>query len=415
MEMCSEYGGWGGRSFVDRLNDGWDQFCSSADVHYGGITGTGAVGAQVQKSSPSPSASPSPTPASSPASTSLHPNPPPPSGGGSAPSILSIFGINIAKLGLSGTLGQIAQSLQNLTFPTLGETLPFWIIAVPRLPAELAEALGPSDGTVRVASSRLDQAPFGQADFWAEFEGRHSGDWNVEQVGVNSTFATELARQYLAEGRLAKGGQVSAATLARVDSPGHASWLALETHVQGAPLVTAQVVEEVLDASGNPVGGAQGYACPVDVGDHAAMLSIPAGGGTRRYRVVLYDATGAVFTKDGIVLGLTDGALEAAISTDVSSAVAVPVALGTSVSVTATSNAPANDPTLEYSWKLDGSDWSAYAAPASFDTPALAPGEHRLLVRSKHAHNAAGVTVEDARGVEVGLDVDATGALTLRR
>src|SRR5581483_3558038 len=73
MEMCSEYKGWGGRSYVDRLHDGWDNFCTGADVQYGGISGTGAFGAQVQRSgsgssaaSPSPKPSPSPSPTSSP-------------------------------------------------------------------------------------------------------------------------------------------------------------------------------------------------------------------------------------------------------------------------------------------------------------------------------------------------------------
>lgn len=386
MEMCYEYNGWGNDSFVNRLNDGWDTFCTQMDVHYGGITGLGAQGKQVD---PNGHALPQPVPGS----------------------ILSIFGVNLNNLGLGGSFGSVAQGLQNLTVTNLGQTFPLWAIAVPQLFSELPEALGPGDGTVRFESSRMDKAPFLGAEFWAQYEGRHSGDWNVEQVGVNSSFATELAREYLAYGSVPKGGIFLSADLRVVDSNGHASWLALETNVQQGALVTAQVVEEQLDASGNPVGGAAGYSVPVPAGDHTSMLAVPAGSANRRYRVVVYDAAGAVYTKDQIALTLKSGTLETAPATSVDTA----TGLNGVVHVTASSNAPAGDPSLKFSYRLDGGAWSAWTSSPTFDTPALAAGEHRLQVRSENAHNAAATLVEDLRGAEVGLVVDSLGNATVRR
>lgn len=370
-EMCYEYPDWSGQSFVDRLNGGWDAYCSSADVHYGGVSSIGPHGYQA------------------------NPN------GGHQVSTTVVAGVQ--------------QALQSFGHGSVGDLTPFWLIAAPNVLSESVEALGPGDQVVRLASSRLDRAPFARADFWGPFECRHDGVWDPEQSMVSCTMTVEIARQYF-EGTLSTAATVSSASLVLEDSPGHASWLALETSAQGGDLAGAQIVEEVLDANGNPVGGATGYGVVVHEGDQRAFVPIPAGGGDRRYRLVVYGPDGPLLPPSDVTLHLTDGALDAAPTTSFVAATPTPTRSGSaSVQASFGSNAAPGDATLAFSFRLDGGAWTAWSASATFDTGTLGPGEHRLEARARHSTNGAGVLTEDSRGTAVGLFLDASGNLTVRR
>jgi pimeloyl-ACP methyl ester carboxylesterase len=378
-EMCYPYQGWQGFSYIDRLNNGWDAFCTQEDVRYGGVTSTGAFGPQVAP--PAPPAPPAPVVIS-----------------GQSPGSL---------------LGSVLAALGQLVPQTIPDALPFISILLPNAIPEVDEALGPSDGTVRVESSRMDRAPFGQASVFAFFEARHSGDWNPEQAVHVSSFTAELARQFLELPALPAQGLLTSAAARLVDAPGRASWIAVETAVTGGPLATAQLIEEKLDANGNVIGGATGYGFPVPAGDQRVFVPVAAGGGDRTYHLVVYGPGGPVATKD-LAFHLTDGALDVAPATSFATATTTRLAQGPVVHATFASNVPSSEPSLGFAFRIDGGDWSAWAPSASVDTPPLGPGEHRVEARSRHAKNGASLLAEDPRGVVVGIAVDANGSLTLR-
>jgi pimeloyl-ACP methyl ester carboxylesterase len=420
-EMCSEYKPYNGQAFVDVLNDNWDGFCSSNGVQYAGFSASGAVGTQIDPTDPTDSSDP------------------------------SILGMKV-----TGAYGDILSAVEQIRTSDIPDIKPFVDIwggftydkvlgpigyPEPNLVNEIEVAFGPGDGTVRLASSRLDQAPFGQTVSWGTFEGRHGGDdWDPEQCSENSTFATELAREFCFCGNVQKGGHVDRCQLEKYDSPGKATFLALETTVSGAPLVSAQIVEQTLDATGKIDAKltTASYACPLPLGTQRAFIQIPAGGGQRTYRVVLYGPNGAVSTQDNIVMQLTDGVLEAPPKTtfgsdpagkplsiglvNALSGVANPNSTtnpaaptkGVVVHVTASSNTASTDPTLRFSFRLDDGDWTPYATQASYDTPPLAPGEHRVEARSRHGNNGAKVVCDDAYGDAIGILVDSKDGFTIR-
>jgi pimeloyl-ACP methyl ester carboxylesterase len=368
-EMCYEYPVWQGQSMIEQLNDGWDTFCAANDVHYGGMSAVGAYGKQVD-----------------------------PAGSTTVTTIATVV-VNIVTAVISSN--------------TIADLDPFYKTFKTKILPEAAEALGPGDGVVRLASSRLDQAPFARTDFWLEFQGRHEGTWNTEQAIYSSTVTSELARQYLQEGVVTHAVPVTDFHVLAMNAPGHATWIALETDV-GADTAGAQLVEVVLDAKGNPVGGATGYGCPVAQGKQRTFFQVPAGAGVRHYHAVLYGAGGVVATED-VNLTLVNGALDEPPATDFVSATTTLQGGWPAVHATFGSNVSPSEPTLAFSYRLDNGPWTPYSQSSSFDTPTLGPGEHRLVARAQHAANGAGFLCQDARGVAIGLLVSATGGVTVRR
>src|SRR5207302_1438938 len=91
--------------------------------------------------------------------------PPPPGAPPPTPSPPGPFGIN-----LSGPFQDVWNAILGVNLVTFPDAIPYWMVIVPDLLPELTDALGPSDGTVRVAISRMDQAPFLGHDFYATFE-----------------------------------------------------------------------------------------------------------------------------------------------------------------------------------------------------------------------------------------------------
>ncbi len=363
-EMCYEYPGWQNKSLIDYLNDDWDGFCTQYGVSYGGISGTGAYGPQ--------------------------------DGPPGTTTVLTITGT---------ILQNVIQALWNKQ--TIFDLEPFYLIFWPNLIVpESVAALGAGDHVVTLASSRLDQAPFGQAVFWSPVEARHDGNWNPEQSIHGSTFTSELAREFIWEGNVPAVASLASYSLTVVDAPNTASWIALETSATG--VTAAQLVEEVLDSSGNVVGGAQGYGAPIHDGFQRAFFSVPAGGGSRHYHLVLEAPDGPVATDD-VTVTLTNGALEVApITTFVSATTS-----GTAVQATFASNT--TDPSLVFTFRLDAGAWTPFGASPTFDTPPLPPGEHRLEARCRDAANAAGLLADDARGCAIGILVDSSGNVTIRR
>lgn len=423
-EMCYEYKAWGGKAYVDQLNDGWDGFCSSNGVQYAGISASGPLGKQVDPGDPTNASDP------------------------------SILGFKV-----TGAYGSIVKAIEGIRLSNIPLIDPFvdvwsswdyhkvWGVVgypEPHLISEIHEAFGPGDGTVRLASSRMDEDPFHQAQTWALFEGRHGDPWNPEQSANNSTFATELARELCFVGHVDKGGSVDRWQLRKIDAPGKASFLALETSISGASLVAAQVVEQRIGADGKVDASAAtvSFGCPLPVGAQRAFIPIAPGGGKRSYHVVLYGPAGAVVeTKDDLVLDLADGAVEEAPTTSLddpsagpggavsvglvgalSGLGAVPASVSTPASaqpgarvhVLATSNTASSDPTLRFSFRLDDGSWTPFTTTATYDSPALAPGEHRLEARARHANNVAQVACDDAQGTAIGILVDGQGKLTIR-
>jgi pimeloyl-ACP methyl ester carboxylesterase len=391
-EMCYELGAWQGHSWIYWLNQDWDGFCTANGVRYAGITGTGAFGPQVQSSQAATAGT-----AGSAAVASSTPT-------GSAPSVAP-------PPPAAGPLASFQSLLKQLTPVTYADAAAYIAIVLPNLANEAQISLGPSDGTVLVSSSCMDLAPFLGRDFYATFEGRHSQDWNVEQTTNGSTFTAELARQYLLEPSLPSPGTLQAASLALVDAPGKASWVELTTSVAGGPLVSAQVVEERLDAQGNVVGGATGYGVPVVEGEEHVLLAVPSGGGTRRYHLVVYGTHGPEASLDE-TFSLTSGSLEVAPVTTCLATAVTPGPQGPIVAATFGSNAVA--PALAFSFRFDEGPWTSWAWSPVFTTPPLAPGEHRLDARSQHGDNAAGIVTDDTRGVSLGIYVDPSGRVTIR-
>jgi len=198
--------------------------------------------------------------------------------------------------------------------------------------------------------------------------------------------------------------------------------------------VSAQIVEQTVSSTGVVNSASFGYACPLPLGAQRAFISIPAGGGTRRYRLVLYGAEGSVQVQDGLVFNLQDGQLENGPTTSLTAepksegivkalgqiesgtsdaSATTPVASAT-VHVTASSNTAASDPTLRFSFRLDDGAWSPYTTKATYDSPTLAPGEHRLEARARHANNAAHIVCDDAYGTAIGILVGNDGKVTIR-
>jgi hypothetical protein len=173
--------------------------------------------------------------------------------------------------------------------------------------------------------------------------------------------------------------------------------------------LAVQVIEERLDPSG-AVSGTRGHGAPLRPGDQRLGFFVPAGGGTRRYRVVVYGATGPLAVQDGIIVRAVDGALEAApLATIAATPLAPATPGGPPVVRLALADAATGHPSLRFRVRLDDGPW--VPSGSAFDTPPLAPGLHRVEVVAISAANDAHVEVEQGLPSAVGLVVDAGGAV----
>jgi pimeloyl-ACP methyl ester carboxylesterase len=360
VELCYEARIYGGKSFVEQLNGDWDAFCAAHGIRYGGVSAYGGT--------------------------------------------LDISMINT-----------FLAALPTLSWTQIGASALLMAVLWGDIPRETAEALGATDGTVRIESSRLDEPPFTGADFWSVYQAEHDDEVDSEHGIAQCTFSAEVVRTYLmSDGRLPRGATVGAIDLAPVDAPGRATWLVAHVGDQGPPALAAQLLEETLDSTG-AVTSNWTYGCPVAAGDQHLMFPVTKGGGTRRYTLITYGDHGPIGQVAGLVLKLTDGALETTPLATIGAVAVIPGSPGPSVQANFSSNAAPNDPALRYRVRLDGGDWSKWTTQTSYGSPPLAPGIHRVEVTARHSSNAAAMTVDGMVAAGVDLIVRSSGNVKVVR
>ena len=363
VELCREAPSFGGRSFVSILNDDWDGFCATHGIVYGGLVGTGAFG----------------------------PQPP--------------------MFSAAQFQGFLAQLDPTVLVVLAGVAAAFWN----DVSNELAEALGPGDDEVPVPVARLDGAPFVDAQLETFVEARHTFDGDSDRSLDESAVSAEALRSFcFASGKLPQGATCPTPTLVPVNAPGRATWLEVGIEIQGSSAFAAQLVEEVLDANGNAVS-AIGYGQALREGKQTLAFIVAAGGGTRRYHLVVYGEQAAIATLDTPAVPLVDGALEAAPQASIGAVTSSTTPLGPVAHASLASNAAAGDPALAYRVRFDHGSWSSPQTAASFDTPPLGAGLHRLEVVASSSSNAAQVAVDGSVPAAVDLLVDALGNVTVTR
>jgi pimeloyl-ACP methyl ester carboxylesterase len=359
VELCYEAREYNGLSYVEQLNSNWDGFCATYGIHYGGV---------------------------------------------------SAYGQSLDMADITYFL----QALPGLTWAQTGAIAAAVAVMWSDLPREITEALGPSDGTVRIESSELGNAPFLAADFWSVYFAQHNSTVNPEMGIAQATFTAETVRSYcLGNGNYPRGATASVATLTPIDAPGAATWMLAHITVEGPqPAVAAQLIESTLDASGN-VTASWSYGCPLGCGDQHILFPLVAGGGTRSYQLLAYADHGPIGQVQNFIITLNNGTVEAAPTATIATTATTPTAQGPSVHATFTSNAASGDPALRYRVRFDGGLYGAWTAQSTFDTPPLAPGIHRLEVAAQSSSNAAHVTVDGEICDGADLIVDPSGNVTV--
>jgi hypothetical protein len=355
---------WGGRSFIDLLNEDWDGFCSRAGVEYAAGYGRGN-------------------------------------------SIFESALLQYLMTQLNGAASWLVPLL--LVHPTPGFDLA----------AAGAEAMEDGDGVVRVSSSRFDPARYPGARFNAEYYGTHMKiGADTERAMFSSTWIEELVRRFVLEGRTGGGGSAATGSVRVVDAGGEASWLALDLDVSGGEPLAAQVLlrttlGQLLAPYAPPFGvGTYALGLPLRRGAQSLMLD-PAGVPDGTYGVEV-----RLFGIDGVVQ-LTSQRLRIARAGRPTAAHAVATIGAPAAGPAGSVDFPLTlNPTGgEVRWALDdgsGGDWSAPIPAGIVSLPALLPGSYELRVRAAGASNAAGLKVENARPAAVRFDVDAAGQAVAR-
>lgn len=184
-EMNYECRYWGGRSFIDRLNDGWDAYCRREGIAYGAARGYGfSIQHRLRVLRP----------------------------------LMLLAGLGVRLV---------------LAHPTPGFDLR----------REIDEAIRDGDGVVRTAAAFLDPARFPGIGVSAPHFGNHGDSISDAAANRKSEWTATLVRRFVFEGRrLGAPLTVAQPRLSVVDAGGEASWLELSADVvSGEPLV-AQVV-----------------------------------------------------------------------------------------------------------------------------------------------------------------------------
>jgi pimeloyl-ACP methyl ester carboxylesterase len=374
-EMARDYPGWSGQSYIDVLNDGWDAWCQARGVTYGGMFGTGCpILNQVFVSR-----------AVDDIQQVL-------SGGIGGGSIPSIPGISTSGGGLA-LVQEAAVFIDPSRFDLWGD---------------LQESFTDGDGLVRASAADLRAGPeFPSALFSLPFHGTHVDRGQPDETMQYALHTRELIRRFLLEARLPRGASLVQGSVQLVTAPGTAGWLQLDYELAGSDGVSVLVDndDETLSQLHQAVSviplAPVVTGAPAFEGTHRIRVESPAG--QRVVTVRFYDADGEVGEIGPLTLDVPSGTAESAPKTSV-------VTLSP---FTVTSNGAG----AEFSWRLVGpKDVGAWSAWSSSNViPAVAPeGTWELFVRSRHAANAAGVLVEEADPLELGLRVDGAGNATLR-
>jgi len=395
-ELSRDYPAWGGESYIERLNDGWDAWASSHGVVYGNVYGfghpvvnPGTFGQAIQTAQQYLGSGPSSSGTST--STSTTPSAPP----------------SQATLGIAPTpfLVSVQESLIFLT-PSfdLGQCVQ--------------EILGDdSDGFVRVPSGSARAGPeFPSVLFDSRFRGLHLDRGQHEETIQWCTNTSEAIRRFLVQGRVPTTTFVQA-NLEVVSASGVAPWLHLDYEVAAGEGFTVQVLTE--DATSYwlrqicPLvpDSPRVYAAPLFEGQHSLRLDGDPPG-DRVATLYFYDASGALAEVGpiSIVVPQAQGTVEAAPVTSLA---------GSTVAGTqATVNVTANGSGAEFSWRVvsekDATPWSAWSSSGSIPLGRLPAGTYELSILCRDADNAAGVLVEAREPLRLGLLVDGNGTITVR-
>jgi len=230
-EMNYECRYWGGRSFIERLNDGWDAFCRREGIAYGAARGYGfSIQHRLRVLRP----------------------------------LMLLVGLGVRLV---------------LAHPTPGFDLR----------REIDEAIRDGDGVVRTAAAFLDPARFTSLGASALHFGNHGDSLNDAAANRKSEWTATLVRRFVFEGRsLGAPLTVAQPRLTVVDAGGEASWLELSVDVTAGEPLVAQVVllqgnslEGVLEGVLHPGANRVQFDPGLD-GDYDAYVNLCGLGGELR-------------------------------------------------------------------------------------------------------------------------------------
>lgn len=351
---------WGGRSFIEHLNDGWDAFCVRHDIVYAGARGFG-----------------------------------------------NAFQHQQAVRGLAQVLGSVlpAQTAGLLAHPTPGFDLR----------RELTEATEDGDGTVRTASAYFDPAVYPHVRFNAAYYGTHDDAAHPERSLKESAFTEALVRRFIFEGR-DHGGFQATATMQAVNAGHEATWLLLDIDVTGGtPLVATVYTRSPLAQLAQPVTapfglGSEAYSLLLRTGRQQLVLDPNRSDGKVDVELRLYGLDGVVALPTRPVR-MDRGGL-------------VPVqsplpTLGQPQVQVGGIRLPLRSAltSAEFAFCLAGitADWSGFHADSEILLPNLAPGDYELRLRARAPAAASGHWIEEARPAALQLRVNPSGGISVRR
>lgn len=176
---------WGGRAFIERLNDGWDAFCQAHGIDYASGAGRGHAWQRDLR--------------------------------GLVPALGFLLGWARSPL-------------------LVHDVSPVDVMAA------LTEAAADGDGGVRLASARFDPVRYPHVLFNAVYRGAHDDQVAPERGVMEGVWAEALVRRLAFEGRPSRGFTLGAARVEAVTAGRDASWLLLDIDVTAGTPLCARVV-----------------------------------------------------------------------------------------------------------------------------------------------------------------------------
>ncbi len=394
-ELVRDYPVWGGRSYVEQLNDGWDDWATSHGVSYGNVYGFGhgpinastfqdAIGC-VQgylAGNPGSPAPPAPGPGGVPPAQALTPGlGVTPSSGWVAIQQALIF-LDLSRLDLFGNIGEI-----------VGQD---------------------ADGFVRVGTSCTSSGPeFPHCLFDSKFRGVHNDRGQFDETIQYCTNTREALRRFLIEGQVPKAQLVSA-DLRVVPAGGFAPWLLLDYELSGSDGFSVQVVTEdqtlysLRQAIGVIPDEPKVFGAPSFAGRHRIRLDgEPAG--SRVATIYFYDATGVLAQVGPIALSVPTAQAGPELAPRTTFVNWTP--RGTSATV----EVSANSPDAEIAWRPGATGTvTPWTKTSQIPLSGLAAGTYELTVWSRNADNFAQELVEERDPLVLGVRVDGAGTIFVR-
>jgi pimeloyl-ACP methyl ester carboxylesterase len=394
-ELVRDYPVWGGRSYIEELNDGWDAWVSSHGVTYGNVYGfgLGEINARTFQDAvtclqgyisgnPGTPAPPLPGPGGVPAAQALTPG-----------------------LGLTPTSSWVA----------IQQALIFLDPSRLDLLGNVNEILGQdADGFVRVGSSSASAGPeFPSCLFDSRFRGVHLDRGQPDETIQYCTNTREVLRRFLIEGELPSAKLVSA-SLSVVPAGGFAPWLLLDYELAGDGF-SVQVVTEDQSLYNLRLGvgiipaAPTVYGAPTFPGHHRIRLDgEPAG--SRVAKIYFYDTSGVLAEVGPLVLNVPQAQAGPELAPQTT------FVNGAAPGTEAILSVAANSPNAELAWRLGASGTvTPWTRTNAIPLSNLATGTYELTVWSRNADNFAGELVEDRDPLVLGVRVDGAGTIFVRQ